>query len=295
MRIGNMTSAIGTRRDNGEMIPIPEIVRRCAHAGFEVMDANFFTVHYDNHPFAVDNWQQLVEDVRNEAEKCGTPFVQSHIPYRSLSTRHDIEMAKTPEGMAHFKKMSLRAIEMSHMLGVKWAVIHLMDDPDAVMSDNEAHIRHNLRIFDEEINLAHKLGVGLAFENLYDIPKRRRFGVKAAELKAFVDHCNSPLIGACWDIGHGHNSTADQADSILLLGDRIKALHVHDNNGKDDLHYVPFMGSVAWEKVMHALYEGGCKADLIFETAFSSMPEALRDDGLKLLYHIGQHLVSLYQ
>lgn len=289
MRIGNMTSTLGERMDPCE------VVRRCAAAGFEVMDVNFFHLHHPYHPFYGDNWKQKVDEVRNEAEKCGVTFVQSHLPYRSLSVKYDVEMAKTPEGLAYFSKISQQAVEMSHMLGCAWGVIHPMDNPDAAMGDTEGHISHNLRIFDREIELAHKLGVGLAFENLYDITKRRRFGVKAAELKEFVDRCNSPLIGACWDVGHGHFTTDDQVGSILLLGKRIKALHIHDNNGKDDLHWTPFTGTVAWEKVMHALYEGGCEADLIFETGFSGMPDAVRDDGLRLLYHIGQHLVSLYK
>lgn len=295
MRIGNMTSAIGVRPETGERIHPNEVVRRCARAGFEVMDVNLCGLHRSPGPFSGDDWRKVAEDLRNEAEKCGVQFVQSHLPYRSMSMQCDVDLFKTDEGAEYYRLMSLRAIEITHILGGTWAVIHPMNDRDAVVGDLDAHVRYNLRILDREIDLCHKLGVGLAFENIFDQPKLRRFGIKALELKQLIDYCNDPLIQACWDVGHGHLTMDEQAEGIRLLGDHIKALHIHDNNGKDDLHLTPFTGSVQWEKVMHAMYEGGCKADLVFETGFSGMPDALKDEGLKTLYHIGQHLVSLYK
>ena len=170
-----------------------------------------------------------------------------------------------------------------------------MNDREAVVGDNEAHIKYNLRILDREIDLCHKLGVGLAFENIFDQFHLRRFGMRALELKQFIDYCNDPLIQACWDVGHGNLTMDEQAAGIRVLGDHIKALHIHDNNGKDDLHAMPFTGTVQWEKVMNALYESGCKADLVLETGFSGMPDALKDEGLKTSVSICRHLISLYQ
>ena len=48
---------------------------------------------------------------------------------------------------------------------------------------------------------------------------------------------------------------------------------------------------------MHALYQGGCKADLIFEigTCGDKMPECLKDEAARLVYKVGEHLVSLYK
>ena len=89
--------------------------------------------------------------------------------------------------------------------------------------------------------------------------------------------------------------TADQVDSILMLGDKITALHVHDNRGTDDLHMMPFTGTIAWERVMHALYEGGCKADLMLELDGPQMPDCLRAEELYMLRRACEHLVSLYR
>lgn len=295
MRIGNMTSALGVRPETGEAIGPCEAVRRCAAAGFEVMDINLCGLHRGPGPFRGEGWRKAAEEVRNEAERCNVRFVQSHMPYRSLSMKPDMELFSSPEGAEKYRELSLRAIEITHILGASWAVIHPMDDPDAPLGDLDAQIRYNLRILDREMELCAKLNVGFAFENIFDQPKRRRFGIKAMELLALIEACHSPLVGACWDVGHG-NLTMDHQDSaIMRLGPHIKALHIHDNNGKDDLHMLPFTGTVQWESVMHALYASGCQADLIFETGFSRMPDSLKDDGLRACMSIGRHLVSLYQ
>ena len=295
MRIGNMTSTLGVRRETGEKISNAEVVRRCADAGFEVMDINLCGLHRGPGPFRGEGWRKAAEELRNEAEKCGVTFAQSHLPYRSMSMACDVELFKTAEGAEKYRELTLRAIEITHILGGKWGVIHPMNDRDAVVGDNEAHIKYNLRILDREIELCHKLNVGLAFENIFDQHHLRRFGMRAKELMQLIDYCKDPLIEACWDVGHGNLTMNEQAEGIRVLGDHIKALHIHDNNGKDDLHVWPFTGTVQWEKVMHAMYESGCKADLVFETGFSGMPDHLKDEGLKTLYHMGEHLISLYR
>ena len=289
MRFGN------TIHVKGSLEGLMKEVRLNAEAGFQSLNLSLFTMHRPGNPFYGDDWKQAADALRNEAEKCGIVFYQSHIPYRSLSVKCDVELAKRPGGLEFFSDMSLRSVEISQMMGCKAGVIHPMDDPSAGFGDLEAQVEHNLRIFDREIEAAHKYNVGLAFENLYDLPKRRRFGVQAAELKLFIDRCNSPLIGACWDLGHANMGTADQVDSILMLGDKITALHVHDNRGTDDLHMMPFTGTIAWERVMHALCEGGCKADLMLELDGPKMPDCLRAEELYMLRRACEHLVSLYK
>ncbi len=289
MRIGT------TLHVKGSMDGLITQVRRAAEAGFESMNLSLFTMHRGDNPFYGDDWRQASDTLRNEAEKCGIVFYQSHIPYRSLSVKHDVEMAKAPGGLEFFSDMSLRSVEISKLMGCTVGVIHPMDDPNAGFGDLDAQVQHNLRIFDREIEAAHKFNVGLAFENLYDLPKRRRFGVQAAELKKFIDHVNSPLVGACWDLGHANMGTSDQVESILLLGEKITALHVHDNNGIDDLHMIPFMGNIKWERVMHALYEGGCKADLMLELDKTNMPETLLLEEARMARRACEHLVSLYK
>ena len=192
--------------------------------------------------------------------------------------------------------MSLRALEITAMLGAKWAVIHTVMDVTADINDVDAHVRCNQQMFAREAELAAKLGVGLAFENMFD-GDQRRFGSTAEDLIAIQDSFHSDHFGVCWDVGHANRMYHGlQPLAIRKLGSRIKALHIDDNLGKDDLHLLPFEGNVAWEQIMHELHDGGCEADLIYEIRNNSnMPEALRDITARYCYEVGEYLLSLYR
>ena len=181
------------------------------------------------------------------------------------------------------------------MLGAPWAVLHPVMDVTADINDVDAHVRYNQQMFAREAELAAKLGVGLAFENMFD-GDQRRFGSTAEDLIAIQDSFHSDLIGVCWDVGHANRMYRDQLKPIRKLGSRIKALHIDDNLGKDDLHLLPFEGNVPWEQVMHTLHDSGCEADLIYEIRNNAnMPEALRDVTARYCYEVGEYLLSLYR
>ncbi len=293
MRAGTMTSLFRTRRESDEYIGYIESMRRCHAAGFRVLDMNLCALSRRQTTLHEDDWKQQVEEIRNEAERLGIEFVQSHPPYRGM---RDAELLGNDEGARFFRDMLLRAIEISAMLGCKWAVMHPVTDPSIETGDLDAQIRYNQQVFDQELALSEKLGIGLAFENMCDAGQRRRFGVTADELIALMDACHSPYVGICWDVGHANRMMNDQVPSILKLGERIKALHIDDNRGKDDLHVLPFTGSIPWEDVMHALYAGGCQADLIFEiNTCSMMPDCLKDEAARLCFKVGEQLVALYK
>ena len=291
MRLGTMTSLFFHRRGQDDKIGYLEAVRRCHDAGFRVLDANLCALSRRQTTLHLDDWKQQVDEIRNEAEKLGMVFSQSHPPYRGRLDKLDTE-----EDRAYFRSMLLRGIEISAMLGVKWAVMHPVTAPDIGAFDLEENIRENQRVFDKELELAHKLGIGLAFENMCDQPQRRRFGCNAYELEHLMDACASPLVGICWDVGHGNRNTDNQIPAIMRLGPRIKALHIDDNRGEQDLHIMPFLGNVPWEEVMHALYVSGCQADLIYEIGINSnMPEELKDLSARYCYQVGEYLLSLYR
>ena len=42
-------------------------------------------------------------------------------------------------------------------------------------------------------------------------------------------------------------------DLLTLYGDRLMALHLHDNNGKEDWHALPFAGNINWNDVANKL------------------------------------------
>lgn len=79
------------------------------------------------------------------------------------------------------------------------------------------------------------------------------------EHKAHVDIVNDPCMVACLDIGHaqmrGCNTNAPEM--ILALGERLQALHIHDNDCWHDNHQIPFSMNIDFDAVVDALKKIG--------------------------------------
>ena len=290
MRLGTMTTLFREQRETDVHTSYLESMKRCRDAGFRVLDFNMCALPRKKTELHGDDWRHQADRIRNEAEKLGIVFSQSHPPYRS--GREGI--FNTPEEKEFFQAMALRAIEISAMLGVKWAVLHPVTAVGAGEYVQEESIAYNHQVFGPEAELAFKLNVGLAFENMCDAQGRRRFGTTAGELEALMDSFRHPLAGICWDVGHANRQYDDQVPALYRLGKRIKALHIDDNHGQTDLHMMPFLGNIPWEQVMHALYETGCEADLIYEIKINDkMPDTLKDMTARYACQVGEYLLSL--
>ena len=102
----------------------------------------------------------------------------------------------------------------------------------------------------EEISLfARQRGVEVLLENTPNALS------SAQRLKYFLDttHLN---LNVCLDLGHANmNEGVDAA--FRVLAPRIRSTHIHDNDGKMDLHLFPFVdpgGTIDWEGAMEHLH-----------------------------------------
>jgi L-ribulose-5-phosphate 3-epimerase len=287
MRLGTSTNFF-TVNEQG-YIPYAESVRRCVDAGFYVIDVNFCHALRPAGDLAADNWESIMYDLRNTGEKLNVDFVQSHPVFVG-----DIREA-SPEVQEIYDEMMKRSIMASAILGVKWAIMHPVDEKQRAFFDTEASIKKNREYFDSYVELAIKHGVGIAFENMVEGSRKRRFACTAQELKALVESYNDPLVGACWDFGHGNLLYPDQTFALCTLGSHLKATHVNDNRGSGDDHLFPFHGTIDWHSVMPVLKEIGYEGDFVYEThnEFNRLPDRLRDSIAKIGYDIGMYCLSL--
>ncbi len=71
----------------------------------------------------------------------------------------------------------------------------------------------------------------------------------------------SEWFTACMDTGHTNKASRfgnpKVGDVIRLLGDRITALHLNDNDTLTDQHKIPLTGTIDWKDTMQALREIG--------------------------------------
>ena len=134
----------------------------------------------------------------------------------------------------------MRTIEECGEDGVKNLIIHV--DYINAPPPNELGIERFKRMAD----LAGRKNVCLALENTG----------KHEYLKYIFDRIASPTVGFCYDAGH-RNCDEPEIDLLSLYGDRLIALHLHDNDGSADQHLIPFTAGINWAEQMAAIAATG--------------------------------------
>lgn len=82
-------------------------------------------------------------------------------------------------------------------------------------------------------------------KKMVDIAENLR---KSEHMDCAFQEISSSKLGLCYDSGH-NNCFTPKRDFLKQYGDRLFALHLHDNDGIDDLHMIPFDGNIEWYKI----------------------------------------------
>lgn len=292
MKISTMTCLFSNRREDGSLTPVPEAIRRCKAAGFDTLDLFMCPMDVRRKQLYCDNdWETRVEETIAAAQEYHVTFFQSHPPYRPGC----LPYFEDPEDDAFFRTMERRSLEITARVGADWAVLHPVCDP-ALGENADAQIELNHRLFDDMVEQATKLGIGIAFENMVQFPNAPyKFAARPEELAALCDSFHAPNVGICWDFGHANLSVSDRHEEALrFLGSRLKTTHIHDNLGVRDDHFLPFMGDIPWEKLMPVLKEIGFEGTLNLEIGLNNkMPDGLRDEAAHLAASAVKKLLNL--
>ena len=296
MRLSTSTNLISFRPDWVSYIPILESMRRLKAIGFDAVDLNISDAGKNFFRLADDDWKEWMEEVVALSEALQLPISQSHTPFYNALIPEN-ERAKVWEPMIE------RAIIASGMAKVPWIVMHPGTYPDDHVDFRESK-RRNYEYFMPKLELADKVGCGIAIENMADdygsgrSAHRRPLGTYCSthvDLCELVDSLNVPNVGICWDFGHAQLMGIDQREALRYMGKRLKATHVADNNGAKDDHILPFQGTVDWRKVLPVLTEIGYEGDLTYEihASTSRLPDELVDPMAKVCHEVGRYLLAL--
>ena len=275
---------------NFAKIDTAEAVKLIAEAGFDAVDLSLFRMNNEGDALAGPDYKQEVERIRAAAEECGMTFEQAHAPFR-FKNQADYEGEVLP--------LTLRAIEIAGMLGVKTMVVHPIHYGDYRKSKDEMR-QKSVAYYRALIPYCEKYGVKVAFENMWQCNEFTRYieddtCSSAEEFASWFDEINSHWITGCLDLGHCPIVGRSTGDFIRHIGaDRIGCLHVHDNDFLHDSHTQPYFGKMDWDDITAALKEVGYKGNFTYETDtfLSRLPQELWLDGLKFQERIGRHLIK---
>lgn len=222
-------------------------VELVAKAGFDAWDFSMFDmVKYDwktrkvlpnDHPLSKDNYLQFARKLKQIGLDNGIVCNQSHAPFPS----------HVPEIFDSMK----RALECTAEAGGNICIVHPC---------NNLTPEQNAEMYAKILPFAKECGVKIATENMWNWSDEKNEALPAAcsdpaSFNAHLDAVNDPYFVACLDIGHaemrGLNTNAEQM--VLALGDRLQALHIHDNDQWHDSHQIPFSMNIDFDAIVKAL------------------------------------------
>ena len=140
------------------------------------------------------------------------------------------------------------------------------------------------RSLDELLPIAQRVGVRILLENLPFECSYPLLTMK--ELRPLVDAYPKAHVGLVMDTGHAILTRQDPAEEIIVAGDRLWGVHLHDADGTTD-HLPPMHGQLDWQAVLAALEKVNYSGIWTFEVIQSKenhTPEELA----KMCYQFAQ-------
>ncbi len=166
-------------------------------------------------------------DAMEYAQKSGLNVESIHLPFRDIVN----DLWLPGEGGEQYTNLMIKGGKYAKEIGVQKLTLHLSSSPTPPpMSEIGFERLNKIADFYQENGLI------LCIENLRRIDYFR----------AVVD--GIPSVKVCYDAGH-HNIYYPSDFDINEYIDRVAVIHLHDNFGEKDDHYLPFEGTVNWEKV----------------------------------------------
>ena len=166
-----------------------------------------------------------------------------HLPFRNIVNDLWLE----GEGGEYYTDLMIKGGKYAKRIGVDKLTLHLSSSPNPPPMSKIGFDRLN-RIAD----FYEENGLTLCIENLRRIDYFR----------AVVD--SIPTTKVCYDAGH-HNIYYPADFDIIEYKDRVALLHLHDNFGLKDDHYLPFEGTCDWQKICARIASLPLAPDLTLE------------------------------
>ena len=240
-----------------------EALRILKRAGFDGIDFDLDCFRgYGKLPNIVDmphdEFVAYFKNIRAVADEIGLEIPTAHSNLDGY--------VKDVERNEWLRAKAKRDLEAASILGAKYCVIHSVSNLRWGL-DADPNILHQLnqKMYEDFTPWAEEFGVCLTLESFGSTTVN---GVRGydhfANHKAMLfeyDSIKTENKAFCLDSGHTNVAVGGGClpvpDYIRYFGNRIKMLHLHDNDGINDQHLIPGFGYIDWPAVFDALEEIG--------------------------------------
>ena len=240
----------------------PSIIKK---AGFDSVDFSMFIYPQKGEPYTLSDadFDDYFSKVAAEYKKNSLQIGQTHAPFSTYTGE-----AEYDEWLIEILKKSIKA---TAILGSKYIVVHPAMPRERKYNAFIDETRTlNLERYKRLIPELEKYDIYCAIENMFSWDSRIRkicptTCTTAEEMADYIDTLNkiSPHFAACLDVGHANLihyegfENVNPAHMVRVLGDRLKIMHMHDNDGRSDLHTCPGICSIDYKPFIEALKEIG--------------------------------------
>lgn len=148
-------------------------------------------------------------------------------------------------------------VDMYEAIGIKNMVLHCDNMVNSGFSKQE-RVEKNVEKLRELAEYVKDKDITICLENLrpHSPDDPELVDRNADDLLYIIDRIGSERFGICLDTGHLHLTDKDQREFILKAGNKLKALHIANNEGVTDQHMFPFSrGTVDFVTVVKTLRE----------------------------------------
>lgn len=225
-------------------------------------------------------------DVYETAKANGLEIAQTHALFG---------VSATINYPALFEEITKKSIFVTNLLHCKHIVIHPVATQGRIYDKNmEECFAFNKQFFASFLPTLEKYGVKLAIEPMWTRNESDDIAPtvcsRPEEILRYIEELGNEHYCSCPDIGHfalvAKDTGVTPGDALRLLGKTVEILHVHEVDGKEDNHTVPytFPGVMDWEDIIAAFREIGYKGVLNFEVGgnfYSSYPEHMLPEALR--------------
>ncbi len=237
-------------KDGGE-----EAFKAWKAAGIDVVELGVPRVDSNEEAVQASAWAR---QVKGWADEAGIQLWSIHIPFA-----RDLDISNASEAEREKVVVNLRRLIKAYApLGVEKMVIHgsyEITNP-IPLGDREVRIASSHKSLGELAPFAAAVHAQLALEEL----PRSCLGNTSAEVTRLL--AGLGRVGICLDTNHLIKQETPQ-HFISIVGRRIVTIHVSDNDGIDERHWLPGKGIIDFKLIILGLQAKGYKGPWMFESA----------------------------
>ena len=281
-------------------------------AGFDALDHNL-NIHYTSNDVRTNKRSSFFDLELSELFLKLIPFKKSaynhklyfgqlHAPYPSYV------VGNTGFINEYMLEVLKKSIALTNFFESEFLVIHPITSSYVTSAEEEKRL--NFEMYKSLIPYARTYNVKICLENMFHTTKAHNLCEaccsNAEDAVFYIDSLNEvageELFSFCFDLGHANVLGKNIRKSLNTLGQRVRCLHIHDNDARQDLHMIPYSFSTNWGIDMYTDWNGfisgladiGYNGTLNFEVhqAFHVFPKAVHKEMLTLLNAIGRNFAN---